>query len=207
MVGGYTMRYRNFLSVSTLAILGAILPTISLAFDFGGLGATGAGYVAGQKAAQDAQDAQQAGQAKEYSNEQAASITRQMLEQERRQQQIRQQQSTVQQRDEFLKNIAQQLNATAPKMLDADSRLDFVSNTTGRLIYYVTWIKLSLQPGAALSPEAQGSAAFNIRNMICANVGMWPILNSGSEVEYVYHDNKDARVLDVVVSSRDCPSR
>ena len=204
------MRYRNFLSVSTLAILGAIIPAISFAGfgDFAaGLGSAGVGGIAGEAAAQEAEQQRLQNQLLQQQNEMNAIRLRQMQEEERQQQVQRQQRAQQQQQNQAdapLKNTVIQINAASPKMIDAYTRLDGASFVPGRLTYYYTIVSLSLRPGYEIDAAIKAKEISRLHDVICESTSLRPILSAGVAIEYAYRDRNGVGALNTLVSMKDC---
>jgi len=106
----------------------------------------------------------------------------------------------------ILQEAADSLNQNAPRMVDAQTRLDRVELGAGLVFTYQ--YTLVNQRMAGLAPENPGRFQRQIRQGLnksaCEEHKLDTLLRLATAVKYVYHDRDGAAVATAVVTSADC---
>lgn len=106
---------------------------------------------------------------------------------------------------DLLADTAREVNARAPMMVDAETRLRGAESEGARLTYHYVLVQMnktdidSRKFVALRKPEIVASA--------CARAEVRYLLNQGATLAYVYDDKLGERIADVGLTRSDCPAQ
>ena len=105
-----------------------------------------------------------------------------------------------------LTQAANSVNATAPRMIDGDTRLDGAHAGPGSLFTYeytLTNVRAARLSAAALE-NLRWRLSAHVRRAVCRGSALQPMLRTGTTVRFHYRDPDGREVATVSVASADC---